>query len=349
MEAKVKHFFLLMVLYFLTIGAAPNIPAEIFVHSVNGNPTLSMDGYFNNIPIEVGMFIHPSMKAQVSHSHNFRVHCGDPNEPIKIINTKQVSALCRRKRTTNVMRSESDSSYPIIISPRKPNVVALEQIEWAHSSTSMHKLTISEFGDNSKPPIEVLLNPKKRNSRYSTQYYHLSNHQKSILEHGKKYSIVIKDLNTGSSSEKDPGFSGVIQLVAHAEIKDINNSLKKVTQTLNNETLDRYFSAIHLRNQEYYADSTRMLSKANASLNPLHLHYLQVKNAQLEGVQTNYLTKKWMDLLVAAVKKENTVTAALACMEIRSGYGDLPTYWHDFLGKYKNHDKFRQYCDLSDL
>jgi hypothetical protein len=113
--------------------------------------------------------------------------------------------------------------------------------------------------------------------------------------------------------------------------------------------LKDYFAAIYLRNQNYYADSTEALNKAYTSVNPVYLGYLRIKNAQSEGVVINYLFRKWFDLFAEAVKQNKAPTAALACVEMRANYSDLSPYWHNFLDKFKNRDKFKQYCNLTDL
>ena len=349
MKNKVSYFFLRLM--FLLFGIVSTAMSEMYVYSVNGNPTVSMDGYFKDVPIEVGMFIHPLMKVQVSHAHNFRVHCGDAGGPVHIVKSaKLVQVLCKHKKPLGTLRSEVNSSYPIIVSPRKPKVLALNQIEWGYlSNTSKYNLTIREFDSDRKVLVDVVLRPSKDSSRYSTQLYRLSEGQKSKLENGKKYSILIKDLNTGRSSERDPGFRGVVQLAEKSEIKDIENNLKKIKKTLGIASLEAYFFAIHLRNQKYYADSTQLLNEESSSVNPVYRHYLQVKNAQSEGVLINYRMRKWIELLVASVKKDNASTAALACVEIRSDYHKLSKFWLDFVGKYKNRKTFKKYCDLTDL
>jgi len=333
----------------LLIVTASTVKAEIFVHSVNGKPTLSMDGYFENAPIEVGMLIHPSMNVNVSHLHQFRVHCGEPGEPVNIINTRQISALCQHKHSPTTIRSDGDENYPIIISPRKRTVLALDQIEWGHRNAAKYQLTLRDFGLGGKTHVHEIIKPEDGNSSYNIQHYSLNKSQRSNLKRGQKYIIEITNVTTGESSKSDPGFSGVIQLATKSDASDIENNLKIIKQSLHSDALETYFSAIHLRNQAYYADSTRALSQTITSVDPLHRHYLQVKNAQSEGVPLNYLAKKWMDLLAAAVKKENAATAALACIEIRTAYPDLSTTWREFLNQYKNLASFKHYCNLTDL
>lgn len=340
-------YFLWFVLLF--ISAVSTASAEIFVHSVNGSPTISMDGYFKDQPIEVGMYIHPLMKVQVSHLHNFRIHCGDPGEPVNVINSRQVPTLCKPKKDPDPLRSESDLNYPIIVSPRKPKVLALEQIEWGYRNASKYQLTITEFGEGGIVLVDVVISQSNGGSLYNTHVFHLSEKQKLKLKSGQKYRIVIKDISTGKSSERDPGFSGVVQLAEKSEIRRIENNLDKVKQTLDNDSLETYFSAIHLRNQKYYVNSTQLLNKTDSSVNPVFRQYLQVKNAQSEGVLINYMMKKWFELLVAAVKKDNVPMAALVCVDIRANYHRLSRLWLDFLGKYKNRETFKKYCDLTDL
>lgn len=330
----------ILLLFFIIQGAN----AEMFVHSVKGKPTISMDNYFKGIPIELGMHIDPSIKIKADEFNYFHLHCGVKENPFKVDSSRKIIQLCKSKRKPGEPRNGVVINFPIIINIRNSKLLTLEQVEWGFHNRGKYRLTLNEFGDEEKTIVDTVI--KTEIEGPYTQIYFLKKNEKKRLRAGRKYSIVVTDLLNGTSSRRDKDFSGVVQLAIDSEITGIKKELKEVTKSFDNKSLDDFFSAIYLRKQEYYADSTQLLKKTVPTMKPIYLQYVQIKNLESQNVPEIFMIEKWMTLLLSSIETDNKYMAAQTCKKIQSLYSALPVPWKNYLNKLKNRKNFNEYCNL---